>query len=230
MKPTPPLKLAAIAAISGAILLLAGTMLHPMHADPNAALAAFTEYAADKSWLASHLTQLAGMALMTAALVLLSRRLAGGRADAWAALGSLGATAGLAVAATLQAVDGVALKAMLEAWGAAAGRDREMLFHAAFAVRQIEIGLAAVTCMIVGITVSIYGIAIMSDRLLPAWMGVLALLAGIPTGVAGVVIAYTGFSATAMLINMPANILLLIWMLLLGVLMWRQPSAIPPVA
>ena len=51
-----------IAAIGGTILLFAGTWLHPMRADPNVPLAAFTEYTADRNWIASHLMQLAGVA------------------------------------------------------------------------------------------------------------------------------------------------------------------------
>lgn len=107
------------AAILGAVLLFVGTALHPMDADPNVPLAAFAEYAADRHWIASHLLQLAGVALMVAALVLLSRALADGPAAAWAALGQAGAIASLGVAAALQAVDGIALKAMVDAWAAA---------------------------------------------------------------------------------------------------------------
>lgn len=40
--------------------------------------------------------------------------------------------------------------------------------------------------------------------------------------VAGGVIAYTGFSRIAMAINVPANSVLLLWMLALGVCMWRR--------
>jgi hypothetical protein len=49
-------RLVASAAISGALLLFVGTYLHPMDADPNASLAAFTEYAADHHWVASTLS------------------------------------------------------------------------------------------------------------------------------------------------------------------------------
>jgi hypothetical protein len=45
--------------------------------------------------------------------------------------------------------------------------------------------------------------------------------------VAGVVMAYTGFSGLEMAINMPASALLLVWMLILGVLMWRR-GGVPP--
>src|SRR4051812_38070966 len=112
-------RVGAIAAVAGAILLFVGTYLHPMDADPNVPLAAFTEYAADPHWRASHLTQLSGVVLMVAALVLLSRRMADGPAADWAALGMAGAIASLATASALQAVDGIALKAMVDSWAAA---------------------------------------------------------------------------------------------------------------
>jgi hypothetical protein len=213
---------AAIAAIGGALLLFAGTYLHPMRADPNVPMAAFTEYAADRNWVASHLTQLCGVALMVGALVLLSRGMAGGPAAAAAALGTVGATSSLAIAAALQAVDGIALKAILNTWASAPEREREALFHAVFAVRQIEIGLASVTSLLVGSTVSIYSFALLTDPRFPKWLGFLALAGGVPTAIAGIVIAYTGFSALAMAITVPSSSLLLCWMVAVGVYMWRS--------
>jgi hypothetical protein len=53
------------------------------------------------------------------------------------------------------------------------------------------------------------------------------MVGGVPTMMAGVVIASTGFSALAMAINMPANALLLVWMLVLGGCMWRSGGARP---
>lgn len=213
-----------IAAIGGALLLFAGTWLHPMQADPNLPLAAFTEYAADRHWIASHLMQLSGVALMVTALLLLSRLMAGGPADAPAFLGSCGAIASLAVASALQAVDGVALKAMVNAWATAPAGSKEMLFNAAFAVRQIEIGLASMTALLSGLTISIYGIALIRDLRFPKFLGVIALAGGVPTALAGVVMAYTGFSDLAMNLNLPANSLVLFWMIALGVYVWREPA------
>jgi hypothetical protein len=217
-------RIISIAAISGALFLSAGTYLHPMSADPNVPSAAFTEYAADHHWVASHLMQLLGIALMLAALILLSRRMAGGPADAAATLGTAGAVASLAVAAALQAVDGVALNAMVNTWAAASGQEKEVLSQAAFAVRQIEIGLASIASLLFGLTVSIYGIALLTDPRFPKWLGLLAIAGGAPTAIAGIVIAYTGFSASAMAINMPAGSLLLCWMVALGIYVWRRPA------
>jgi len=212
----------ATCAFAGSVLLFIGTYLHPMGADPNQAIAAFAEYAADRLWVASHLTQLAGLALIVAALLLLGQQLRAGSAAAWAAIAAGAATVSLAMAVVLQAVDGIALKLMVDAWAAAPAAQKEGIFHAAFAVRQIEIGLASMASLSLGLTATLYGVALLADRTHPRWLGGLAVIGGVPTMIAGVVIAYTGFSALAMAINMPANALLLVWMLVLGGCMWRS--------
>lgn len=217
-------KIGAVTAIAGALSLFVGTFLHPLGADPNDPLAAFTEYAADRLWVASHLLQLIGLILIVFALVLLSRIMSGGGGSSWAHLGVVGAGASLSVAAALQAVDGVALKVMVDRWAAASAAEKEMLFQATFGVRQIEIGLASILSLLLGITVTIYGAALVLDRSFPKWLGWLAVVGGIPTAIAGVVMATTGFSGLAMGINMPASFLLLVWMIVVGVWMWRLAS------
>src|SRR5256886_15762192 len=94
-------RIGATCAITGSVLLFVGTYLHPMGADPNQAVAAFTEYAADHLWVASHLTQLAGVSLMVAALLLLAQQLRMGSGTAWAGVAAGGAVASLAGAGAL---------------------------------------------------------------------------------------------------------------------------------
>jgi len=208
-------------AVAGSLLLFLGTYLHPLEADPNEAAAAFSEYAADRLWVASHLTQLAGVVVMVAALLCLTRQLEA-RGDAgWARVAAGGAIASLAVTAALQAVDGVALKIMVDTWAAAPAAQKDAAFYAAFAVRQVEIGLASMLSLLLGLTATVYGGALLIDYTYPRWLGGLAIGGGMPTMVAGIVMAYTGFSGLAMAINMPASALLLMWMLALGVSMWR---------
>src|SRR5215813_8308596 len=208
-------------AVAGAALLFVGTYLHPIGADPNEPVAAFTEYAADRLWVASHLTQLAGVALIVAALLFLTQQLEAGSGASWARIAAGGAIASLAVAAALQAVDGIALKVMVDAWAAAAAAQREGAFQAAVAVRQIEIGLVSMLSLSSGLTAIVYGVALLLDHMYPRWVGGLAIMGGFPTMVAGMVLAYTGFSGLAMAINMPSNSLLLVWMVILGGYMWR---------
>jgi uncharacterized membrane protein (DUF2068 family) len=213
-----------ISAIAGAILLLVGTWLHPMSADPNLPLAAFTEYAADRYWVASHLMQLLGVTLIVATLLLLSRRLADGPAAEWAALGMAGAIASLAMTAALQGVDGVALKVMVDHWAARSVSDNAALFEATLAVRQIEIGLASIASLLFGLTASIYGIALWRDRRYPRWIAVIAAAGGAPTAIAGIAMAYTGFSSLAMALSMPSGLLLIFWITALGIYGWQRTT------
>jgi hypothetical protein len=220
-------RMGATCAIVGSVVLFVGTYLHPMHADPNEVVAAFTEYAADRLWVASHLTQLAGVTLIVAALLSLAQQLEVTSRTAWSRLAGGGAIASLAVATALQAVDGIALKIMVDTWATAPAAHKEVAFYAAFAVRQVEVGLASTASCLFGLTVTVYGIALLRVRVYPKWVAGLAIVGGVPTTIAGVVIAYTGFSGLAMAINMPANSILLLWMLTLGVCMWRRGD-IPP--
>ena len=159
---------------------------------------------------------------MVAALLILAKQLDARSGTAWPRLAAGGAIASLAATTALQAVDGIALKAMVDSWAVAPAAQKEIIFHAAFAVRQVEVGLASTLSILFGLTVTVYGVALLRDGTFPKWVAGLAIVGGVPTAAAGVVMAYTGFSGLAMTINMPASSLLLVWMLAVGVLMWRR--------
>jgi hypothetical protein len=217
----PGNRIAAVCAFAGAALLALGTVLHPGDADPNNAAAAVAEYAASRQWIAIHLIQFAGVAAMIAALLMLGRQL---EAGALPRLATGGAVASLALAAALQAVDGIALKAMVDAWAAAPAAEKNAAFRAAFAVRQIEIGFASLSSLVFGATAVLFGAALLNARAFPAWLGWLGIAAGSGMAAAGLAIAYTGFSDLEMLILMPASVLLLAWMVGMGVILWRRPA------
>jgi len=192
-----------------------------MGADPNDATAAFAEYAADPLWIPSHLGQLAGVALMVAALIIVGAALEQSGRRSLVQLAGVGAICSLSLAATLQAVDGVALKAAVDSWASAPPTTKEIAFEAALAIRRIEAGLASILSISLGVTATLYGAALFGSRRFPRWLGALGLLGGIPTVLAGVAIAFGGFSTLAMMINMPANVLLLVWMCGLGAFLWQ---------
>ena len=217
----PLARLGSIAALVGAILLFVTTLLHPLDSDPNDAPAAFAEYAADPLWVWSHLGQFLGVALLGIALVALATTLEPGRAAAWGRVGRAGAVAIIAVAAALQAVDGVALKVMVDRWAAATGEARLFAFEAAFAVRQIEIGLASLLSLLSGFTLIVFGISIALSPRYPLWMGGLGLLGGLGLVATGAAQASTGFSDLAMTLSMLASVVFLIWVILVGIHLWR---------
>jgi hypothetical protein len=165
--------------------------------------------------------QLAGIALIVAALLLLSRRLDATSAAPWSRFAAACAVASLGVVTALQAVDGVALKAMVDIWAAAPEAQKQAAFYAALAVRHVEIGLASTASLLFGLTVLAYGVALLRARIYPAWIGAFAFVPGIGSALAGILIAYSGFSKLAMAVSMPSSSLLLLWMLGIGFMMWR---------
>lgn len=223
----PLARLGSIAAVVGAILLFVSTLLHPLDSDPNDPPAAFAEYAADSLWVWSHLGQFLGVAMMGVALVALATTLEPGRAAAWGRIGQAAAAAIIAVAAALQAVDGVALKVMVDRWAAATGEARVLAFEATFAVRQIEIGLASLLSLLSGITLTVFGVSIVLSTRYPIWMGGIGLLVGLGLVATGAVQASTGFSDLAMALSMLGSSVLLIWVILAGIFMWRLAPRLP---
>jgi Domain of unknown function (DUF4386) len=218
------LRTGSAAAIVGALTLFVGTMLHPMTADPGDAAAAFGEYAADRWWVATHLAQFAGVALMFVGMYALTRSLRDDPVGWLANLALLVAMAALATAAVLQAVDGVALKIMVDRWAAAPPTQKQSAFEAAFAVRQIEVGVASFTALLFGTAIVLLGIALTASARYPAWLGWLGVIGGGGTAAGGVLMAFTGFSHAATNLMMPFNLAVLAWMIAAGVLMWRQAA------
>ena len=56
--------------------------------------------------------------------------------------------------------------------------------------------------------------------------GWLAIVGGVFMIIAGLVMARAGFSRLAMAINMSASSVMLVWMMTVGVLMWRRDGMI----
>jgi hypothetical protein len=196
-----------------------------MNADPANASKAFAEYAADPHWVASHIGQFAGIVLLGVALVALTSMMETLKPSVWGRVGMLGTAASVAVSAVLQAVDGVALKVMVDRWAQATGEVQAQAFESAFALRQIETGMASYLSILFGLTISTFGISLLLNRRFPRWLGWLGLVGGIGTIAAGIAQAYTGFSILAMRLSMPSSCALLLWAIAVGIFMWRLAPA-----
>jgi hypothetical protein len=214
-------RLGAVAAFAGAVLLLGFTLAHPAKSDPSDLPLAFAEYAADAFWGATHLGQFMGFAVLATALAALAATFEPGLAAAWGRIGLALTAASIAVAAALQAVDGVALKMTVDRWAAATGDVRAHAYEAAFAVRQVEIGLASLLSLLSGVTAIVFGLAMLLSARYPAWLGALGLLGGLGSAAAAAAQAAMGFSGLAMILSMAASGAILVWFILVGILLWR---------
>ncbi len=211
------------AAIVGVVVMIASTMMHPLDAQPGDAPAAFVEYADDDTWVVTHLGQLLGIVLVGAGFAALSWRLREGRAGVWALLAGLTMVVSVSLAGALQAVDGVALKFMVDRW-TAAGDNPAVIFEAAFGVRQIEVGFASLMGVFFGLTVLLYGVAILMSRVIPKWLGMFGILAGLATLTSSTIQGHVGFSNVAMTTSTPSTLAVLVWSICIGVFLLRKPG------
>lgn len=215
-------RIGAFCAFAGPLALLASTLMHPMGEDPNDNLAAFAEYSANRPYVWTHLGQFAGFALIGAALAALSAQLEAGWAAAWGRIGVFAATVSVAMAATLQAVDGIALKAVVDRWAAADGAMRPTIFETAFAIRQIEIGLAGLLSISFGLALLAFALGLLSSQRFPRWFALVAGLAGLGMLASGSAQSATGFSNLSMTLSMSASSVALCWGAALSFLLTRN--------
>jgi hypothetical protein len=214
-------RLCAGMAWAGCLLVTTGTWLHPSMTDPADSAAAFAEYAATgrAAWVLAHLAQLAGLAAILVAVVILAFTLT---ARAWARAVAVLGSATVAGAVVLQAVDGVGLKAMVDRWSAAPADIRPALYAAALAVRDIEIGLDALVPISGGLTVVVFAGALLASG--SRTLGLLGLVSGAATFTAGILFALGGYSTAAMTASMGSGLGWIAFGALVGVWAWRRSS------
>lgn len=207
-------RVSAAAAILGVLFIIVRQtteIIHPQ-GDSGNSVVVFADYAAFDYWVLGHLLEFLAWAFVFAALVVLSWYLHTGRAAGWGVLGAAGAVTSLSLLGALQAVDGVALKVMVDRWVAAPAESQELLFESAYAVRQIEGSLLAMSLFVAGLTVLLYGIALYMDEAAPNWLGILGLLGGLLTVVAGVDTAYDPFGETTIRLGF-LSMVALVWII-----------------
>jgi len=119
-------------------------------------------------------------------------------------------------------VDGVALKRAVDAWATATSDTKTAAFAAAQAVRWTEYGLNSLTFSLVGLTLVLLGVALLTGDRFPGWQGVWAVAAGLAYLVRGLLVAYRGFAANPS--GLIAMVLFGSWVLAMAVFMWRRAS------
>ncbi|MEV5050959.1 hypothetical protein [Arthrobacter sp. LAR12-1-1.1] len=225
--PRGPLRLAATLAFAGfAVSVIAG-LLHADTATANDHPATFAEYARSGIWTAVHLGQFAGMALLISGLlVLLVVLKAPDGALAWAALfGAVAAVAALALYASLQAVDGVALKHAVDAWAAAAEPEKTARFATAEGIRWLEWGMRSYQSFVLGAALLLTGAVVVGARRVSALIGYLMALSGLAYIAQGWIVGAEGFSSANTTPTLAGIVLILMWSVWLLVSAWFGKDA-----
>lgn len=156
--------------------------------------AIFTEYAESDAWVATHLAEFVLVLVALAGLLVLCRALR--RETPYLALLAAGALiASSATWAVLQAVDGVTLKQAVDAWAGASGTEKTTRFADAETVRWIEWGLQSYFRVLLGVAFLLLGAAAVVSRLVPTWLGLLLVVAGLLSVLVGISVGYAGLES-----------------------------------
>ena len=156
----------------------------------------FAEYADSDAWVAIHVGQFAGVIIALAGLLVLYRVLeARGSARILAQLGAAETVMTATVWAVLQGLDGVALKQAADAWVDASASEKALRFGDAETLRWTEWGFQSYFRISLGLSLALFGIAILASRLVAGWLGWLALVAGVLSVAMGIDVGYSGLES-----------------------------------
>ena len=113
------------------------------------------------------------------------------------------------------------MKFAVDRWAGSDGGARAAAFEAAFAVRQVEVGLASMVEIFSGLAVLLYGIALATSPLGARSLGLFGGVVGAAMLVSGVIKAHTGFSSPGMDASMLSSVSALLWTICIGIFLLR---------
>jgi hypothetical protein len=227
------LRIGAVLAIAGPILLILSGIPHgdlptnePGLVDEVTAL----RYVADhQTWLPIHMATVVAGLLWVGAFVALAGTLTPGaaRVAGWFLLPS--AVVGGVFAAFDYLVDGYALKVLADQWAAASGPEEEAMVRMADTGIWLLTGVAQGEVIVMfGLTFLLAGVAVVLDGRYPRLFGVIGAVAGgavLLSGlarIAGLDLSPSeGVDFLFFLVIVPVDT---VWLLTLGVLMWRRAN------
>ena len=208
--------------LAGAAIGLVGNGLHPHVADPDpaSALEAITGNAA---WVGIHLAIILAILLLAGGMVGLAGLLRNGPGRRLAELGLAAALVGSAIVVTSLSIDGFAMKALAMSWAAGADSGSAEALALAGTVKTIDLGVwSAGMLVFFGVTFICFGAAVATQRLLPRWLGWLALTGGAGSVVASMLqIAAGGEVQLAETLFLGSSLLLTVWAFAVGFVTWR---------
>ena len=192
-----PLIAAGLLLLSGEVVSFLGGFLHPHAEVPNNHPAVFAEYAGSRTWLWVHYLQFLAAVAITAGFIVLYQAMARRRAVTALERSALAAAiASMTVFAVNMAVDGVALKRAVDAWIAAPPAEKDARFAAAESVRWLEWGANSFFQILLGLTMTLFGLAVARTAIVWRFLGWIAVVAGLGLLVGGLLTGRDGFAGS----------------------------------
>lgn len=188
-------RVASVLLITGSILGLIGTLLHPYDgAEREESIRGLLEVsAATPYWTPLHIVLVLGVGLVVAGLVVFRGSFSDPAAVAYGRAGVVFVImGGIMLITGFGVLDGYAIHALATEWQSASGEDQARILVAAEAVHAIEFGVLWVAPVLLGIGVGAFGLAMLASRIVSVWLGWAGVIVGLITFVIGLVLAVLG--------------------------------------
>ena len=220
------LRLSATLLFIGLVVFGVTIPLHPPGANDHQA--AFTAYANSSSWVAIHLGQFVGTAVIIAGLLVLffALNVSEGTPRWLGFFGAIAAGVALALAGVRFAVDGVALKQAVDAWVSAPAAEQAARFASAEALRWLEWGTTSYQDFMLGLALVLFAIVIVWTARVPRPVGYLMGLSGLASLVLGWVIGAEGFAPIGEVPSYAAPVFLFASIIWLLIVTWRMKESV----
>lgn len=220
---TALLRIGAGCAVVGTLGYLA---LFVSHGDlPDETAESALAWVADKPLSALHLGMILCSLLWVGALIALASSLVEGTPWALGQLGSVSAVIGATVLAAHYRVDGPALEEVADAWAGAGGAEREQLLaRGDLVLLMTGGGFPLYVALLLGLPFLLFGVAVTVSSSYPSWLGWLGTIAGAVAFLVGTA-NFAGLGFPPMQLFVLSVFLLVAWMFVVGVLMWRRAAS-----
>lgn len=225
--PGPLYRIGGVMLIVGSVLGVVTNLLHPNPPDIGDPIAQLKLISASEHWAQIHVGIVLSSIIRLGGLVAFTYSFTEGYGAAWSRIGLAGAIVGGAAAVVLFAVDGIASQRLAIVWANAPPSELAIAYQVSQSNQYVGFGIYALWIMVFfGLTYIAYGLAVAYSREYPRWLGWIAVAAGAAGFVTGYFQYFSGL--TDLLTNklFPAcAIVLAIWTVVMGWLMWRKASA-----
>jgi hypothetical protein len=221
-QPLPWHRLSGALFISGALIGVVGNALHPHTADLDGA-ATVQAIAGNGAWVAIHLAIIVAILLIIGGLVGMAEEMTETSGEPLARLGLAAALLGGAVVTVSSAIDGFVMKALAVSSASVAAQDAGLALRISIALKEVDFGIWSIGILaFFGVAFACFGGSVIRSQRYPGWFGGIAVVGAAGSAVAALLqIAASGEVQAAEILFFASSLVLTLWTLALGILMWR---------
>lgn len=227
----PLLRVGGAMTVFGALTAALGNVLHPRSTTYYDDPAAWLDHNAHSSiWFGSHVLILLGTIALVAAMVTLSRSLAGTRGDGIGQLALVNAVIGTIVMIVLLVIDGLVVAELNDVWAAHSEHSADAVLSGTILYYTIFNLLYVSMITLFGLAPILYGASMLLSGTFSRWFGWVGVVVGSAV-VGGALLSMVDIGRKVLDAKVwpITSTLVVVWFMTIGIQLWRRASASPSV-